>query len=222
MVYVQRGIRWIPSYRIDIDGDGNAVVKLQATLINELTDLEDVKANLVIGVPSFAFKDVVDPISLHDTVARLSRHFREDSQTALALSNSIMTQVAVWNESRDRGDRDAINLGPEVTGSLKNEDLYVFTVEHITLKKGQRMVLPITEFKIKYSDVFILDLPFGPPPEVRHRFNNDQLSKLAGLLRGPKVMHKIRLENDSMYPLTTAPALVFRDGRIGRKKRQGD
>ncbi|MHC4214873.1 MAG: hypothetical protein ACYSWP_16040, partial [Planctomycetota bacterium] len=37
MVYVQRGIRWIPSYRIDIDGDGNAVVKLQATLINELT-----------------------------------------------------------------------------------------------------------------------------------------------------------------------------------------
>ncbi len=215
MVYVQRGIRWIPSYRIDIDGDGNAVVKLQATLINELTDLKDVKANLVIGVPSFAFKDVVDPISLNDTVARLSRHFREDSRTALALSNSIMTQVeSNWRENRSRRNSETINLGPEVTGSLKNEDLYVFTVEHITLKKGQRMVLPITEFKIKYSDVFILDLPFGPPPEVRHRFNNDQLSKLSRLLRGPKVMHKIRLENDSRYPLTTAPALVLRDGRI--------
>ena len=64
MVYVQRGIRWIPSYRVDIDGKGKAVIKLQATLINELTDLVDVKAHLVIGVPSFAFKDTPDPISL--------------------------------------------------------------------------------------------------------------------------------------------------------------
>jgi hypothetical protein len=67
MIYVQRGIRWIPSYRIDIDGKGNAVVKLQATLINELADVEDVKAHLVIGVPSFAFEKTPDPISLQDS-----------------------------------------------------------------------------------------------------------------------------------------------------------
>ena len=64
MAYVQKGIRWIPSYKIDIDGSGNAVVKLQATIINELADLENVKANLVIGVPSFAFKDTPDPICI--------------------------------------------------------------------------------------------------------------------------------------------------------------
>jgi len=45
MVYVQRGVRWIPNYRIDIDGKGNAIVKLQATIINELADVEDVKAS---------------------------------------------------------------------------------------------------------------------------------------------------------------------------------
>ena len=81
---------------------------------------------------------------------------------------------------------DEINLGPEITGSLKNEDLYVFTVEHVTLKKGQRMVLPITEYKLKYRDVFVLNLPFGPPAEVRHRLNSEQQAQLARLFHAPK------------------------------------
>ncbi|HUW19138.1 MAG TPA: hypothetical protein VMW16_07545 [Sedimentisphaerales bacterium] len=218
MAYVQLGIRWIPSYRVEIDGTGNAVIELQATLINELTDLRDVTANLVIGVPTFAFKDQVDPISLQRTVAQLSPYFRADSRTAFALSNAIMSQSAPSRYDGAREDESGragiIDLGPEVTGSLRNEDLYVFTVEHITLKKGQRMVLPVSEFKLKYKDVFTLDLPFGPPPEVRHNFNNQQQAEIARFLLAPRLMHKIRLENDSKYPLTTAPALIFRKGRV--------
>ena len=42
MVYVQRGIRWIPNYQVVIDDEGNALIKLQATIINELADIEDV------------------------------------------------------------------------------------------------------------------------------------------------------------------------------------
>ena len=39
-------------------------LQLEATLINELADLEDVTANLVVGVPTFAFADTADPIGL--------------------------------------------------------------------------------------------------------------------------------------------------------------
>ena len=216
MVYVQRGIRWIPNYRIDIDGKGNATVKLQATIVNELADVEDVKAHLVIGVPKFAFENTVDPISLQQTVAQLSRHFRPDSQSAYAFSNMIMTQQVRMPERHvdvpDSGE--TLDLGPEVAGSGKNEDLYIFTLEHVTLKKGQRMVVPITEYELKYRDVYVLDLPFGPPPEVRHNLNNQQQAQLARLYHSPKVMHKIRLDNDAKYPLTTAPALILRQGRI--------
>jgi hypothetical protein len=63
MMYLQKGVRWIPSYRIELDGQGKARVKLQATLLNELADLEDVTAHLVIGVPSFFFKDRRRPSS---------------------------------------------------------------------------------------------------------------------------------------------------------------
>ena len=215
MTYLQRGIRWIPNYRIEIDGKGRARVKLQATLVNELTDLEDVTMHLVIGVPSFAFKDTVDPISLQQTVAQLSNVFQENAQTAFAFSNAIMTQAASPRFSETRSSQgESIDLGPEVTGSGRNEDLYVFTIEHITLKKGRRMVVPVTEFELGYRNVFVLDLPFGPPPEVRQQFNSQQQQELARLLHAPKFKHVIRLANDSEHPITTAPALILREGRL--------
>ena len=215
MVYVQRGVRWIPNYRVDIDGKGNAVIKLQATIINELTDIEDVKAHLVIGVPKFAFENTPDPISLQQTVAQLSRHFRPDSQSAYAFSNMIMTQAEMPVRRVDVPDSsNVLDLGPDVAGSGKNEDLYIFTLEHVTLKKGQRMVVPVAEYELKYKDVFVLDLPFGPPPEVRHNFNNEQQARLAQLYHSPKVMHKIRLANNAKCPLTTAPAMILRQGKI--------
>ena len=36
----RRGLRWIPAYHVTIDGTGKAKVKLEATLVNDLADLE--------------------------------------------------------------------------------------------------------------------------------------------------------------------------------------
>ena len=220
MVYLQKGIRWIPNYRIEIDGKGEAAVKLQATLVNELTDLEDVTANLVIGVPTFAFKDTRDPIALEQAVAQLSQHFRVDSSSRYALSNAIMSQTAGAMADRSGGEGGGvptvapIDLGPEVSGSKKNEDLYVFTVSHVSLKKGARMALPVTQFKLKYRDVYTLDIPFTPPPEVWRSWDVNRQSEIARLMNAPKFEHKLRLTNKSDYPLTTAPALILRDGKL--------
>ncbi len=220
MLYLQRGIRWIPNYHVDIDGQGDAVVKLQATLVNELTDLEDVTAHLVIGVPTFAFKETVDPISLEQTIAQLSNHFQQSSRNAYGFDNAITSQMVMFQSAAYAPPMDApgtgavFDLGPEVAGGAKNEDLYVFTVEHLTLKKGARMVMPVIEFAVKYRDVYIVELPFNPPPEVYNNFNNQQQAELMRLMRAPKAMHNIRFKNDTEYPVMTAPALIFRQGRL--------
>jgi hypothetical protein len=219
MVYLQKGLRWIPEYRVEIDGKGGAHLKLQATLINELADLVDAKAHLVIGVPTFAFQDTVDPISLQQAVAQLSTHFRRDAQTAFAFSNAIMSQQAmpverlVPEEGARPGGR-VIDLGPDISGGKKSEDLYIFTLDHVTLKKGERIVLPVAEYDLAYKDIYSLNLPFGPPAELRHRINNEQQLQLARLMLAPKVMHSIRMTNKGEVPLTTAPALILRDGRL--------
>jgi len=219
LFYLQRGVRWIPSYRVTIDGKGSAHVELHATLINELTDLNDVTANLVIGVPTFAFQDNPDPIGFQQTVARLSQYFRRDTDNYL--SNAMMTQApaaAEYNERRYMEGRasvtPALDLGPEIASSGRSEDLFVFTVKHLTLKKGERIVIPVTDFTLPYKDVYTLDLPFAPPMEVRRNFGSEQQRQIAQLLASSKVMHQLRLTNKSDYPLTTAPALILRDNSI--------
>jgi hypothetical protein len=221
MAYVQKGIRWIPNYRIELDGKGKAVVKLQATLLNELTDLNDATVNLVVGVPSFYFKETADPIALSQAVAQLSQYFQTDASTQYALSNSMMTQVARGGEVRvgkgpgGGGGAAPVDLGPEVGGNgSQSEDLFVFTVKNVTLAKGQRMVLPVAQFTLEYKDVYTLDIPYTPPVELRRQISDPQTLELVKLMTAPKVIHKVRLLNGIAQPLTTAPALLLKEGKV--------
>jgi len=215
MAYVQKGLRWLPSYRVTIDGAGHAHVELQATLVNELVDLEDVTVNLVIGVPTFVFKETVDPMALQATVARLGPYFDSGSASGYALSNAIMYQAAnVAERQRDLASLPTAGPGPEISGSEKEEDLFVFTVKGVTLKKGERMVLPVTAGNLGYRDVFVLDLPFAPPTEMRPNVGDAQQRELARLLAAPRFMHVLRLANTLPQPLTTAPALISSGDRV--------
>lgn len=214
LMYVQKGVRWIPSYKVALDGKGEAAVSLEATLLDELTDLEGVTMHLVVGVPTFQFKDTIDPISLQESAARLSRSFRQDAQTAFALSNAIMTQVDLGRRGSEEARPRAMDLGPDMPEGAASEDLFVFTIPDITLERGQRMVIPVAEFTLPYKDVYTLSVPLAPPPEVRMRFSTQQESELARLYALPKVMHGIRLVNEGAYPLTTAPALILEGGRV--------
>lgn len=212
LVYVQKGLRWIPEYKVTLDGTGAAAIKLQATLLDELADIDDVTANLVIGVPSFAFKDSVDPIALQQSVAQLSPYFQSGDRMQM-LSNAIATQTARMGPPAASAP-EAPGLGPDIPESARSEDLFVFTVRHVTMKKSERLVAAVADSTIPYADVFTLDLPFAPPPEVRGNLNTEQEVEMARLLGAPTVAHVVRFTNKGTYPLTTAPALVVRDGRV--------
>lgn len=219
MMYLQKGVRWIPNYRVTLDGKGAngkglARVQLQATLLNEMTDLNDVTANLVIGAPSFAFKDTPDPMALQDTLAQLSPFFQENNaRGGFAFSNAVMTQQAGAYGVANTNDNSA-SMPSQIESGAKNEDLYLFTVHHLSLKKGERMTLPVIEYSIPYRDVYTLDLGFSPPAELNNYYDNDQQTRLAALMSAPKVMHKIRLTNTSTQPLTTAPVLILNGTQV--------
>ncbi|MBI4914601.1 MAG: hypothetical protein HY825_02030 [Acidobacteria bacterium] len=209
LLYLQRGLRWIPSYRVDLDGAGGATIKLQATLVNDLADLEDVTVNLVVGVPSFPFGEIVDPIALQKEAAELSPYLPPRASTSSAFSNAIMTQVAAHGDVMDTGP-----AGPELAGAERDADLYVFTVKHVTLRKSERMVLPVAEVAAKSQDRYVLELPFAPPPEIRANIDSGRQAELARLLAAPKVQHQVRLGNPGPHPFTTAPALITSQGRL--------
>ncbi|MFM1871229.1 MAG: hypothetical protein RL398_651 [Planctomycetota bacterium] len=210
VAYVQQGLRWIPAYRIDVDGGGKAACKLEATLQNDLVDLAGATVHLVIGVPTFLFEGQVDPISLQQEAALVAAHMPRNAQFSNMLSNSIRTQSAGFSMQAEA----APGQGPSVEGGEQNEDLFVFTVRNVTLGKGERMVLPIAEFALDYKDVYTLRVPFAPPMEVRQGLQSDRALELARELAAPKAKHVLRFTNGDEAPLTTAPALVLRQGRV--------
>jgi hypothetical protein len=156
-------------------------------------------------------------MALQQTVAQLGEYFDARSASGLAMSNAVMAQVG-GREDRFRPENERSNLppdvGPEVASSEADQDLYVFTVKRVTLKKGERMVLPVAEYELGYRDVYVLDLPFAPPMEVRANANDAQQQQLARLLSAPHFVHVLRLTNSGHEPLTTAPALISSGDRV--------
>lgn len=222
LMYVQYGLRWIPNYKVTLDGAGHAVVKLQATLINELADLDDVTANLMVGVPSFAFKEQTDPMAFQQMLARVAERLG-GGQTARAFTNALTSQAFTPNRQREgdtdpaAGDAAALAVGTGIADSGKREDFYVFTVKHLNLKRGERAVLTVGEVTLPYTDVYTLDLPFAPPPGTSGGNRNDRSDREAQLARdlaAAKPQHAIRLRNAGTVPLTTAPALLLRGEQV--------
>jgi len=75
---LERGIRWIPEYRLVLPPDaGEATLELHATLINELCDLQDAEVTLAGGAPQFLMKDEISPLAMRETFMQLSRWFGE-------------------------------------------------------------------------------------------------------------------------------------------------
>jgi hypothetical protein len=76
------------------------------------------------------------------------------------------------------------------------------------------MVVPVSVGVLPYREFFKLDVPFVPPAEVLQQLDPRQGAEFARLMAAPKAVHTIRLSNTGKAPLTTAPALVMRDGRV--------
>ena len=211
--YVQKGFKWVPQYRVELGEDGKAKVTLQAALVNDLIDLEDATVRLVVGVPTFAFAGQTDPISLQVAYDQVNRAIRSYNGTVdfdgdAMLMNSVQTQM----RGPSRREAEAAPA-PAVTGGARAEDLYVYTLEHITLAKGERMTVTVKEFEVPYEDRYAALLPLAPPRELLT--DDAERRRVGALLAASDVAHAVVLTNNSDAPFTTAPALLYRDGPRG-------
>ncbi|RYG70287.1 hypothetical protein EON80_08235 [bacterium] len=215
LVYLQKGLRWIPNYRLSLDGSGKAELKMQATLANELVDLDGATVNLVVGVPSFTFKDVVDPLALQSTFAKLSPLFDPTSRSAGAFANNIASQSYGFANAGRTGERVRPDGGtPDLAGGDEggsSEDYYLYPLKNISLKKNQRMTFPLSTASLTYQDIYTYEAPAVPPPSMYREFNYQERS---ANLSPTSVMHKIRLSNAGKAPLTSAPTLVDSRGQL--------
>ena len=207
---LERGVRWIPAYRVEVKGEPikEARLELEAMLINELADLKDSEVYFVVGVPNFLFQDTMSPLSLNKTFAGVSSYFQTAARNNY--SNAIMTQQARSGELRSRdGDDDEAFSAPsspeEQAASLTADQLFLYKANNISLKKGERASLRLFSHDVPCAEVFewmIDDSSAGSGATSGDgRFQN--LSN--------RIWYSLRLKNTTGMPWTTAPILSFRD-----------
>ncbi|HEU4889199.1 MAG TPA: hypothetical protein VFV49_15035, partial [Thermoanaerobaculia bacterium] len=128
------------------------------------------------------------------------------SEAFSALSNAvnITSQAAMSHTERGSGFAAMTTAGTEGQSA---EDFFFYSRKGITLAKGERAAFSLLEATVKYSDLYTLDIPRETQNDA---YNNNRQPESPVVDR---VWHSIRLQNPTQLPWTTAPALVFAEGR---------
>lgn len=212
---LERGIRWIPAYRVEVKGDPikEAKLELEANVINDLADLNNSEINFVVGVPHFLFQDTASPLSINTAFAGVSGNLRrrEDNR----YSNAISTQVSA-DFVTDGVDIDASPtvVGEEKTTSFSAEQLYLYQTDKLDLKKGERATMRLFSLTVPCTEVFewtINDVNDAHARYLNSAYSNQnqQINSLQDLTT--KVWYALKLKNTTGMPWTTAPAISFRE-----------
>lgn len=211
---LERGIRWIPAYRVEVKGDPikEAKLELEANVINDLADLNNSEINFVVGVPHFLFQDTTSPLSINTAFAGVSSNFRR--RDVNQYSNAITSQVV--SVTAEGGDLDASPTiaGEEKTTSFSAEQLYLYQTDQLNLKKGERATMRLFSLTVPCTEVFewtINDVNDAHARYLNSNYSNQnqQINSLQDLTT--KVWYALKLKNTTGMPWTTAPAISFRE-----------
>ena len=222
IMYFRPGIRWIPTYRIGLgknDGKNDeknmAQVALQAEILNEAEDLNDVPVDIVVGVPNFRFKGTPSPLILEATL----RNVLAESDPVImgqAMANNSFSN-AMYSQRSSEFRRTAAQANAVAEGGIVNlpgeltaagaQDLFVYKLPKISLDKGDRSAVPIFTTEAPYKDIYTWDVHVA-------RHDIEAAPSGAGVaspltLSKNEVWHQVVITNNTNLPWTTGAAMIM-------------
>ncbi len=215
IMYFRPGIRWIPTYRVSLSdkhAQKTATLALQAELLNEAEDLDDVPVDLVVGVPNFRFRGTPSPLVLEATLRNALAEAAPNlmGNQGNALSNAMYSQRV----GEFRGNKSQASEAPHSVVDLPGEltaagaqDLFVYNLPKITLGRSERIAVPIFTTEVPYRDVYTWDLHVTKQDQDVAPSGPGAKSPLT--LSKNEVWHQVVLTNTTNLPWTTGAAMMM-------------
>ncbi len=207
---LERGIQWIPSYRVEVKGSpvNEAKLELEAILVNDMTDLKDADVYFVVGVPHFLFQNEISPLAINQTFAGVSGNLQ---QYGRILSNAAMTTLdAGVGLSREISDPSPTIDDDEQAQTLSAEQLFLYKADALTLKKGERAAMRFFSLTVPCSEVFEWTIDDAAQP-INYASHDGLAIRVPAFTN--RFWYGLRLKNETEMPWTTAPAISFREWR---------
>ncbi len=206
LMYLQKGISWLPNYAIELKENNKAKLVLRATLLNDSEDIENANIDFVVGIPNFAYTYLESPlVSGQDMMSFINtlNTYSNQPQGSRAYANmrrgDITTQsfanIAI-DEEQDNFDFTPVELEGE-----QAEDLFFYKAQNISLKKGGRGLYDVLVLDTEYEDIYEVNLTASTA-------KNYYSSSYSTISPSNQVWHSIRLKNDSKLPWTTGTVLL--------------
>jgi hypothetical protein len=226
IMYFRPGIRWIPTYRVSLNDKKapekkdekkdekpkqTANVSLQAELLNEAEDLDDVPIDIVVGVPNFRFRGTPSPLVLEATLRNALAEAAPDIMgNQSQLSNAMYSQrSAEFRRNQAAGQPENggnVNLPGELTAGGA-QDLFVYNLPKISLGKGDRIAVPIFTAEVPYRDIYTWDVHITKQDNDAAPSGSSTKSPLV--LSKNEVWHQIEITNNTNVPWTTGAAMIM-------------
>jgi hypothetical protein len=210
--WLAKGLTWAPSYQIDLSDSQNMSFTGKALVINEVMDLESVNVEFVTGYPNIQFGEVKSPIALKEKLAQFLRSLSGGSSNSGfgGPRGQVMTQQAVMLSNVASYDDSASSYSSTSKGKV-SEDLFLYPVKDVSLKRGETAYIPIFTAKLPYRHVYTWKI--GDYLDSNNRYRNN-LSRGSDGKLAEEIWHSCRFKNTLDIPLTTAAAEFIKDGRF--------
>jgi hypothetical protein len=216
LMYLQKGLSWVPFYNLELGEGGKAKLTLRSELINNAESFTNANLSFVVGASNFRYAtSLTGLVNFLNTQAQyLTQRAAVPYTPVNVFSNSMRTTN---NDFLAESSSRAAPSQPDPENSFANDltgeqsdDLYFYTLKNASLKKGARAHYQLFETPVDYETIYKCDL--GANGENNHNYENtfDFRPDLVNSVR-----HTIKLSNASSNPFTTAPVLLTR--RTGDK-----
>ncbi|MCC6698857.1 MAG: DUF4139 domain-containing protein [Candidatus Hydrogenedentes bacterium] len=209
--YLARGITWAPGYKIDLSDPTQARLTARALIINEVADLDNVKVELITGYPNIAFSEVLAPEAMTQLLADFLASLASGGTPSDRGRNSVMAQQAVVMNNEFFVTPWESIPGPAYStaaAGTRAEDLFMYPLEHVTLKKGETAWLPLFAAELPYKHIYTWSID----DTISENTRSVPEQQIESRRPAEEVWHCCRIVNKLSMPLTTAPAEFTTDG----------
>jgi hypothetical protein len=204
LMYLQKGISWVPEYLIELLDDKNAILSLRAVLVNDAEDLLNASISFVVGVPNFKYSNIIAPLCSSESLTSFLSSLTGYGPTGATgrfdnfMSNANVAQsYSSYNESQ-LTTIPSYDFSTEGTGT---EDLFFYDLKDITLKKGGRGSYEVLNTKLPFEHIYEVELDRNSDVYFYGKAAYDNTIKNS-------VWHSIKFANGSKIPFTTGAAMV--------------
>ncbi len=147
--YLTKGAAWAPSYRLELGKDSRMRLSMSTVIMNELEDLNNVEVNLISGYPNIKFENVTSPMASDMTMAE----FLGQLTGGGSMASPIPERVISYKLFASDVEMTAPAAGATLPSSGESEDIHHRNIGKISVKKGERLYLPLESAESTYERI---------------------------------------------------------------------